>query len=144
MPEKKTFKYSKGDVVVASKNWGVPASPGNFHPMQDQASEREAHNKLVAPHQEKLGQELREIRKKFKDSDKIKEAIGKAQEVFCKATTHSFAGLVFAPWETGYRFVEGKKYKIIVPGDYPDLFDDGRVSGQPASGSTSGGGGGLG
>lgn len=140
MPEKKTFKYSKGDVVVASKNWGVPASPGNFHPMQDQASEREAHNKLVAPHQEKLGQELREIRKKFKDSDeKIKEAIGKAQEVFCKATTHSFAGLVFAPWETGYRFIKGKKYKIIVPGDYPELFED--VQKKEVSGGSAGGGG---
>ena len=143
MPEKKTFKYNKDDVVAASKNWGVPDSPRNFHPMQDSASERAAHNKLVVPHQEKLGQELREIKKKFRDKpdrhEGREEAIRKAQDVFCKATTHSFAGLVFAPWETGYRFVQGQKYKIIVPGDYPELFED--VQKKQVSGVSAGGGG---
>lgn len=142
MSEKK-FKYNKGDVVVASKNWGVPASSGRFHPVQDPAAEKAAHLKLTAPHQAKLMTEVREIKAKFKDKpDRFEgreEALAKAQEVFSKATWESFHGLVFAPWETGYRFVKGQKYRILEPGDYPELFED--IQKKEASGQSAGGGG---
>ncbi len=142
MSEQKS-KYSKGDVVVASKNWGVPASPGRFHPMQDPAAEKAAHLKLVMLHNEELMKKVREIKAKFKDKpdrdEGRDEAMAKAQDVFSKATWKSFHGLVFAPWETGYRFVQGQKYKILEPGDYPELFED--VQTKSVSGGSAGGGG---
>ena len=140
MSEQKKFKYNKGDVVVASKNWGVPASPRRFHPLQDPAPEKEAHLKLVAPHQEELMKEVRGIKTKYREKpdrfEAREEALTKAQNVFSQATSHSFAGLVFAPWEMGYRFVKGQKYKILEPGDYPELFEDPvRPAAAPGSGS---------
>ena len=88
--------FKVGDIVLGKGNFGVPAAPRNFKPLKNAEKEQNEYKAL-------------------NDSWDGKPDLKFSE--FCMK-------MVYPPWEGGlrYRIIKGEEYKILVAGNYNELF----------------------